>query len=251
MPAKMDTPAELAVVYDNNPYDDRLHTAWGFACVVRLGCNTILFDTGGDSDNLLYNMQQLSIDPEEIDVVFLSHIDDDHTGGLSGFLEKNNDVTIYLPQSFPPEFKQGITSAGAKVEEIGAAKEILPGVFTTGELFSEPKEQALVLNTTQGMVVITGCTHPGIMQTIVRAKEVIPGHEGISLAIGGFHLVWSSIPEIKTFIDCLRRQEARRAAPCHCSGDQARQLFKENYGNDYIEAGVGIKIELPALVTGK
>ena len=243
-------PIELVVVYDNNPGDDRLHTAWGFACVVRLGCNTILFDTGGDSPNLLHNMLQLAIDPGEIDAVFFSYIDGDHTGGLAGFLEKNSDVIVYLPQSFPPDFKQEIASAGAEVVEIDRARELIPGVYTTGELGREIKEQSLVLKTADGLVVITGCAHPGIVDIISRAKEVVPG-TGVSLAIGGFHLVWSSASEIQPVIDGFKRLGVARTAPCHCSGDEARQMFQQSYGDAYLKVGVGTKIKLPGLATGK
>ena len=66
---------ELVVIYDNNPYDSRLRTAHGFSFLVRLAQRSILFDTGGDSSTLLYNMKQLQIDPGEINAVVLSHID--------------------------------------------------------------------------------------------------------------------------------------------------------------------------------
>ena len=78
-------PVTIIVTYDNNPYDERLKTAWGFSCLVRFGGKSILFDTGGDSPRLLYNMSQLKIDPKEVDVVVLSHIHGDHVGGLSVF----------------------------------------------------------------------------------------------------------------------------------------------------------------------
>lgn len=125
---------ELAIVYDNYPFDNRLHTAWGFSCLVRLSQKTILFDTGGDSSTLLHNMRQLQIEPEEVDVVVLSHIHGDHVGGLGGFLKQNSAVTVYLPKSFPQSFKDKVQSLGAKVEEVDEARELLSGVYTTGEL---------------------------------------------------------------------------------------------------------------------
>jgi 7,8-dihydropterin-6-yl-methyl-4-(beta-D-ribofuranosyl)aminobenzene 5'-phosphate synthase len=83
----------ITVVYDNNPYIEGLTTSWGFACVIKEAEKTILFDTGGDSAVLLNNMQQLGMDPKEIDVVVLSHIHGDHVGGLNGFLQVNMNVT--------------------------------------------------------------------------------------------------------------------------------------------------------------
>jgi 7,8-dihydropterin-6-yl-methyl-4-(beta-D-ribofuranosyl)aminobenzene 5'-phosphate synthase len=238
------SPLELIVVYDNNPYDNKLYTAHGFSCLVRLARRNILFDTGGDSFTLLYNMGQLKIDPSDVDDVFLSHIHGDHTGGLGGFLEQNSDVNIYLPQSFPRGFKNEIASIGVKVKEVSTAKELLNGVYTTGELGSGMIEQSLVLKTNQGLVVMTGCAHPGIVEIIGKAKEVVPGSR-MYLAIGGFHLSGASTTEIESIISSFIQFGVQRAAPCHCSGDEAKLLFEKNYGANYIEVGVGKRIQLP------
>jgi len=89
----------ITVIYDNNPYEKELETEWGFAAIINGTDKTILFDTGG-GHLLLDNMQKLSMEPNCVDVVVLSHIHDDHTGGLNSFLEENSDVPIYLPKSF-------------------------------------------------------------------------------------------------------------------------------------------------------
>jgi 7,8-dihydropterin-6-yl-methyl-4-(beta-D-ribofuranosyl)aminobenzene 5'-phosphate synthase len=95
----------ITVVYDNNPYKAVLTTSWGFACVIKGTEKTVLFVTGGNSAVLLNNMQQLGIDPEEIDIVVLSHIHGDHVGGLKVFLKENFNVTVYLPATFPMDSK--------------------------------------------------------------------------------------------------------------------------------------------------
>ena len=237
-------PPELIIVYDNNPYDNKLYTAHGFSCLIRFGQRTVLFDTGGDSSTLLYNMRQLEIDPSDIDDVFLSHIDGDHTGGLSGFLAQNSDVNIYLPRSFPEGFKEEISLTGVHMEEISASRELLTGVYTTGELGSGLIEQSLVLKTGQGLVVMTGCAHPGIVEIISKAKEVVLGSR-VYLAIGGFHLSGASPTQTEAIISSFKKIGVDKAAPCHCSGDEARLLFGKNYGANYIEVGVGKKIPLP------
>jgi len=235
---------ELIVVYDNNPYENQLHTAWGFSCLIRLAQRTILFDTGGDSSTLLYNMRKLKINPGEVDDVFLSHIDGDHTGGLGGFLAQNNPINVYLPQSFPKSFKDEISSIGAKVEEVYGAKELLTEVYTTGELGGGIIEQSLVVKTGKGLVVITGCAHPGIVEIIKRAKEVISDNS-VYLAIGGFHLSEVSSTQIESIVSSFIQLGVEKAAPCHCSGDEARRLFQESYGVNYIESGAGKRISLP------
>ena len=163
----------ITVVYDNNPYKEGLTTSWGFACVIKGAEKTILFDTGGDSDVLLNNMQQLAIDSKEIDVVVLSHIHGDHVGGLNGFLQENMNVTVYLPATFLPGFKESLKRVGIKTVEMNDSARICKGVYSTGVLGSMIKEQALMISTDRGLIVITGCAHPGIVHILQTAKKII------------------------------------------------------------------------------
>ena len=96
----------VRIVYDNYPFDKKLQTAWGFACVVTGLEKAILFDTGGDGRILLANMRACGMEPGEIDAVVLSHIHGDHTGGLGAFLEANSRVTVYVPKVFPEGVKR-------------------------------------------------------------------------------------------------------------------------------------------------
>lgn len=236
--------ATITIVYDNNPYDDRLELAWGFSCLVTLPGKVVLFDTGGDSRTLLDNMAKLQIDPNEVDIVVLSHIHGDHVGGLFGFLRQNSHVTVYLPMSFPQSFKDEVKSLGANVEEIREARELFPGAYTTGELGNGTREQSLIITTGKGLAIITGCAHPGVVNIIRRAKE-IARNDKVYLVIGGFHLSGASSTQIESIINSFVQLAVEKVAPCHCSGDETRRLFKERYGNDYIESGVGKRIPLP------
>ncbi len=238
------TTATITIVYDNNPYDDRLELAWGFSCLVRLPGKVVLFDTGGDSRTLLHNMAELQIDPDEVDIVVLSHIHGDHVGGLFGFLRQNSHVTVYLPMSFPQSFKDEVKSLGANVEEIGEARELFPGVYTTGELGNGTREQSLVVTTSKGLGIITGCAHPGVVNIIRRAKE-IAGNDKVYLVIGGFHLSGASSTQIESIINSFVELAVEKVAPCHCSGNETRRLFKQRYGEGYIESGVGKRILVP------
>ena len=243
-PPSEPSPPELIIIYDNNPFDSRLKTAWGFSCLVRLPQTTVLFDTGGNSSTLLYNMSQLQIDPKEVQVVVLSHIHGDHVGGLGGFLGQNSDVTVYLPRSFPSSLKDEVKGFGAKVEEIHEARELLPGVYSTGELDGGIKEQSMIITTDQGLVIVTGCSHPGVLNIIRRAKEIVPGSK-VYLLVGGWHLSGASPTQLKSIHDVFRQLGVGKVAPCHCSGDETRRQFKQYYGDDYIESGVGKRISLP------
>ncbi|MGC9521825.1 MAG: MBL fold metallo-hydrolase [Anaerolineae bacterium] len=242
-PLEMAAAITLTLLYDNNRHDERLETAWGFACLVEGLEQTILFDTGG-GDLLLRNMRALAIDPDIVDVVVLSHIHSDHVGGLSGFLRENHDVMVYLPASFPRTFKSGVTRTGARLTEISEPVEICAGASTTGELGTPIKEQALIVESSAGPVVITGCAHPGITHIVRQATRLMD--DEIFLVIGGFHLGGVGAAELDRIVGEFQQLGVEKAAPCHCSGDAARRRFAEAYGADFIPAGVGLVLTIGA-----
>ncbi|MCD6228973.1 MAG: MBL fold metallo-hydrolase, partial [Candidatus Omnitrophica bacterium] len=155
--AEKEKPAiTLISVYDNYQVDKKLKTAWGFATVIKTPYESILFDTGGDSKILLSNMEKLNVKPFSIKKVVISHIHTDHVGGLEGFLEKNNDVTVFIPESFPQSVKNMVVQRGAKFIEVSVSRKISDFIYTTGELLGPPKEQSLIIDSGKGLVVITG-----------------------------------------------------------------------------------------------
>jgi 7,8-dihydropterin-6-yl-methyl-4-(beta-D-ribofuranosyl)aminobenzene 5'-phosphate synthase len=231
----------ISVVYDNYKVDSNLATGWGFGCVVRTPSEVILFDTGGDSSVLLSNMEKMHIDPEEIDTVVISHIHGDHVGGLDGFLERNADVIVYIPASFPDSWRNRIKSHGSEYEDVSAPTQISEEVYTTGEMGTGIKEQSLIVDTNQGLVIITGCAHPGVLSIAEKTRELLP-HRDLYLFMGGFHLSGSSVSELRNIMQEFRDMGIHKVAPSHCSGDKCRQLFKEEYKEDYIDSGVGRKI---------
>jgi 7,8-dihydropterin-6-yl-methyl-4-(beta-D-ribofuranosyl)aminobenzene 5'-phosphate synthase len=229
----------FTVVYDNNPHDPRLRTAWGFACWVETPGGTLLFDTGGDGPTLLGNMARLGLDPRRVDAVMLSHIHGDHTGGLAALLDAGVRPRVYVPAAFPASFKHDIRVRTNLVEVTGPMR-VPPGVYTTGEMGSPIVEQALVVKTRHGLVVVTGCAHPGIVEMVARARQVLGGE--VALVLGGFHLSGASSSRIESIIADFRRLSVRRVAPCHCTGDRARRMFADAFGADFFPAGVGWSI---------
>jgi 7,8-dihydropterin-6-yl-methyl-4-(beta-D-ribofuranosyl)aminobenzene 5'-phosphate synthase len=233
----------MTILYDNNPYDQRLKTAWGFSCLIEFEGKTVLFDTGGDGEILLNNMGVLGKDPRAIEIVILSHIHGDHTGGLRRLLKINQNLKIYIPESFPRNFEQATKDDGTKLIRVKSSFEILPGVWSTGEMGHEIKEQSLLMNTPRGMILVTGCAHPGIIHIMNKAKTI--ARENIYMVIGGWHLSSAGEKEIKGIMDAFIRIGIQKVAPCHCTGDRAMAMFKDAYGENYIKTGVGsiIKIE--------
>jgi 7,8-dihydropterin-6-yl-methyl-4-(beta-D-ribofuranosyl)aminobenzene 5'-phosphate synthase len=231
----------MTVVFDNHEHRDGLETAWGFACLVRGAGKTILFDTGGYGAVLLENMGKLSIDPRQIDVVVLSHAHADHTGGLDTFLAHNPDVTVFMPRSFPDGFAHEVVARGAGVVEVGGPRAICDSVFTTGEMGTTIIEQSLVLRTDGGLVLVTGCAHPGIVDIIEETRGRFDADD-VLLVMGGFHLRDEPRPE--RIVARFRRLGVQRVGPSHCSGEQTREAFAKQYGPDYLEIGVGASVRL-------
>ena len=241
-PTGSDPDLTLTVLHDNNEYKEGLQTRWGFSCLVRGPKKTILFDVGGDSSVLLSNMEKLGIEPQIVDAVVLSHIHADHIGGLEGFLNANSDVTVYLPQSLPDSVKRTVKAAGAGLVEVSESLRLCPNVYSTGELGDWIKEQSLLMKTSKGLVVITGCAHPGIVNIIKKAKQLLGQH--VHLALGGFHLCWKNAWSIRPIVNGMKDEGVTKVAPCHCSGDSARDLFKDAYHEDFILVGAGRTVTL-------
>lgn len=232
----------ITVIFNNIPYVHELQTSWGFSCLVQGFDQTILFDTGGNGEIFLANMKDLGIDPGVVDVVVLSHIHADHTGGLGAFLRQNANVTVYLPCSFPHAFQQQIKHLGADVVEINGPMRLFDKVHSTGEMGNGIKEQALILNTSKGLVVITGCAHPGIENVVRKARQYL--QKDIYLIMGGFHLTGAGLSEIRKRIDNLRALDIEKVAPSHCTGKAAIARFREVWGDDFLPGGCGAMIDL-------
>jgi 7,8-dihydropterin-6-yl-methyl-4-(beta-D-ribofuranosyl)aminobenzene 5'-phosphate synthase len=235
----------ITVVFDNNPYKEGLETAWGFACVIAGAEKTILFDTGKDGSMLLNNMRKLSVDPNIVDAVFLSHVHPDHTGGRSSFLRQKSDVTVYLLRSFSKSLKDRVRQAGAKATEVYEPLEVCENVYSTGQLGRLRKEQSLIIRTDKGLVVIAGCAHPGIVKIVSTAKNLLK--DDILLVMGGFHLEWARKSKIERRISDLKELGVRYVGPCHCTGEKAKRLFEEHFGENYINTGAGKTITLADL----
>jgi 7,8-dihydropterin-6-yl-methyl-4-(beta-D-ribofuranosyl)aminobenzene 5'-phosphate synthase len=202
---------------------------------------TVLFDTGGDGATLASNMTKANLDPQEIDAVVLSHIHNDHTGGLLSLLDTGITPTVYVPTAFPASFKANVRARTGLVE-VSESIRIAPNVYTTGQVGSSIVEQALIVKISEGLVIVTGCAHPGIVNMVHRAKEVTTGE--VVWVIGGFHLGGASQRQVSGIISDFRQLGVQRIAPCHCTGERARQMFSNAYGSDCTLAGVGSVISI-------
>jgi len=244
-PAHAQRMPTITILYDNNPHRAGMESAWGFSCLVQGMEKNVLFDTGGDGRLLLSNMKKLGLAPQEIDAAVISHIHGDHAAGLKTLLKRNKRLVAYLPASFPECFLREVKTEGVRVVPVREGVQICADAFSTGELGTTPREQALVLRTARGLVIVTGCAHPGIEKIVRTAREQFKGE--VLLVLGGFHLGKSGDAEVARVIAGLQKLGVRHVAPCHCTGEAARKLFQQAFGTNFIHAGVGTVISTEGL----
>jgi 7,8-dihydropterin-6-yl-methyl-4-(beta-D-ribofuranosyl)aminobenzene 5'-phosphate synthase len=227
----------IRIIYDNTDPEEGFEAQWGFSCVVT-GCSkTILFDTGGKGDVFLKNLAAAGISPSDIDIVVISHKHWDHIGGLGALLSENPGVTVYVPASFEKDLKKSIAEGCSSLVEVTDPVEIIPGVYSTGDMTGTVREQSLAIATDGGTVVITGCAHPGIARIVERASET--SKSGILCVMGGFHLGGASKSQLETIAGKFDENGVRFCGASHCTGDDSMDYFRHRYGEDYIRLGAG------------
>jgi len=214
----------LKILYDNES-EDGFVNGWGFSCLVETGNRRIMFDTGWDGNILLYNMERFGVTKEDIDTIVISHDHWDHMGGLTHILHP--DVKVCVPNSFSRQLKNEISQKADVVGTTGL-QIIGPDVYTTGEMGDKIKEQALLLKRSKGIVVITGCAHPGLENFI----DVAAGLGEPYGVIGGFH-------KFNNF-ECLR--DISMIMPCHCT--YYKNEIKKIFPDRYMECRAGQVIEI-------
>lgn len=237
---------EFAILYDNTAEGDDFEAGWGFSC---LAGSNVLFDTGEEFSFLKSNSIRMNVDLSGIESVILSHNHWDHTGGLEGILKKmDNDIKVYGCSDTDSSLRKMIRSYGGKFVEADGLQEVSNNIYSTGQIEGEYKknsimEQSMVVRAIEGLAVVTGCSHPGIVNIIERVRELFPG-ERILLVLGGFHLGAVGREEVFSIARKLRELGVEKTAPAHCTGEEAIDIFREVYGADFMAAGAGRVLEI-------
>jgi 7,8-dihydropterin-6-yl-methyl-4-(beta-D-ribofuranosyl)aminobenzene 5'-phosphate synthase len=266
---------QITILYDAFGPTNPMQKDWGYAALIEFGGKRILFDSGNNPETLAHNAQVKGVDLSRLDFVVMSHRHGDHMGGLSFVLKMNPKVRIYapkegfgvyggdLPGSFyrrdstlptdqryfsgaaPEVMRFGSAWPGANFELIDKTTEIAPNMHLIALVSEKPgtlelRELSLALNTPDGMVIVVGCSHPGIDQ-IIEAARVFD--QRIHLVTGGFHLVIASDQDIEKTVSALHENfRVDYVAPGHCTGEPAFAALKKAFGGRYVYAGLGSQI---------
>lgn len=233
----------FTIVYNNIAHDTNLTAEWGMACVIEGLEKCILFDTGSNGAILLNNMRLQNVQPQNIDIVFLSHAHWDHTGGLHDFLEMNNQVEIVVPASARAELARSSSNQVTRFTDVAESMPVCENVYSTGEMEGMGvREHALIIDAKTGLIVVTGCAHPGIVS--IAAKATALGKKKISLLFGGFHLAGMGDRELKTITAQLHDLGVQHVGPSHCTGERAIEIFQAEWKDKYIDLSLGARFEL-------
>lgn len=234
---------EIVILYDNTSAVEGCPADWGFAALIDYGGHRILFDAGTKRDLFAANLKRLDVDPRSIEQVILSHAHADHTGGLADVYRANRSIKAWLLDAFPPALFQMASDAGVEVKRVTGPAELAPGVYTTGVVPGPPPEQALVIDTPTGLVMVVGCSHPGIVKLVETARAQ-RGAKPVRLVVGGFHMLDYTAPEIDRTIARLKQLQVESLIPSHCTGDAAKAAFRTAYGEKAQAGGAGNRIVL-------
>jgi 7,8-dihydropterin-6-yl-methyl-4-(beta-D-ribofuranosyl)aminobenzene 5'-phosphate synthase len=268
---------QITILYDAFGKDSAMKKDWGYAALVEYGRKRILFDSGNNPKVLAQNAKAKNIDLSKLDFVVMSHRHGDHMGGLAYLLKVNPKVRIYapkegfgvygadLPSSFyrrdpsllseqryyggaPPDVMRfGSAWPDAKFQLVDKTAEIASDIHLISLVSDKPgtlelHELSLAINTPEGMVLVVGCSHPGIDKIVEAASTINPR---IHLIAGGFHLLVASDADIQKIVTALRDTfHLHYVAPGHCTGEPAFTALKNAFGDRYLFAGLGTTLAL-------
>lgn len=241
----------------------------------------LLFDTG-QGLTLLHNAGRMNKDLSKVQKVIISHGHYDHAGGLLPLLRAVGPLQVYgHPAIFMPRHRikdngecypigmpcdrAELVAAGASFDLSKEFREIVPGIHLTGEVprvtgfetgdqglycdcsgqvsDNTPDDQSLVLDTEKGLVIILGCCHAGLVNTLEHVASVT-GRRDIYALIGGTHLGFCGQDQIDKTIAAVRTLGIKKLAAGHCTGFAASARLSRELPREFQPAMVGYTLEV-------
>ena len=234
---------EIRVIYDNTSAREDVEADWGFASVVTFRGRRVLFDSGTKPDLFLRNLKIMGVEPGSIETAMVSHQHPDHRNGIYRLYPLNRNIGVHFLDVFYEKAYQEALAVEMEPERHTGPFELIPGAYSTGMIPGDPPEQSLAIETSKGLVLLVGCSHPGIAN-IVRATQKQRGVDSIRLLVGGLHMFRQSAEEIGPQIRQLQKLNVESVMPAHCSGDLAKEMFREAYGANFDTLGAGKVLRL-------
>lgn len=257
----------------------------GLAFLVESAEGRVLFDTGASGTVLMHNLEVAGIAPETIDALAISHSHHDHTGGLPKFLEQRSGLPLYAnPDLLRERFSQregkmrsvGIPLAPEKLRQLADLRlsaepqKVLPGIWTSGEITERPEpegrsahhfvrgekglepdpyrdDMALVLETERGLVLLCGCCHAGLLNTLAHVEQAF--QRLVVAIIGGTHLISADADHLERVRQkMLEMESVRHIYLNHCSGEAAFFTLMMTLGPGVVHScPAGTQIDLEEL----
>jgi 7,8-dihydropterin-6-yl-methyl-4-(beta-D-ribofuranosyl)aminobenzene 5'-phosphate synthase len=267
----------ISVLVENSVHERGLKAEHGLAWHIQFGSHQVLFDTG-QSDLLVENARQLGICLDRLDAIVLSHGHYDHTGGLAAVAAASPCPPVFLhPAAREPKFSLqpdgtprfiGVPEASravlarhqARIIETRTCTEVVKGLFVTGEIprrtpYEDPggrfflderatqpdpvrDDQAVFFDTSTGVVVLLGCAHAGVVNTLDYIQGLNPGRP-FRAVLGGLHLLNASPERMKRTLAALEQRDIRQFVPAHCTGWPATLALWNRFGEHCSSGGVG------------
>jgi len=261
---------QITILVENTASGKGILGEHGLSVWIDTGDHRVLFDTG-QGLALPHNARVLGIDVATADAIVLSHGHFDHVGGLEWALDQAPGAELHLhPEATTPKFsgsrgqvhrisipfveREEFRSGDRRVVSSREPHEVVPGVWATGEIprsndfediggpffldqeMTRPDplldDQSLFLPTSQGLVVIFGCAHAGVINTLDHIERITGDRGPVRLLLGGLHLLRASRRRMTQTIATLSTRQVEQTVFCHCTGARAVcQLQQELAGN--------------------